>query len=101
MPPGIPGGISSYFLIPILLNDRDYVAARLKERGIETRVCYPIPLYSQPIMQQFHADPCTIAEEACAQVLDLPIFFGMTSEQQQRVIDELADAAQQQARSAA
>jgi len=101
MPPGIPGGTSSYFLIPILLNDRDYVAARLKERGIETRVCYPIPLYSQPIMQQFHADPCTIAEEACAQVLDLPIFFGMTSEQQQRVIDELADAAQQQARSAA
>jgi dTDP-4-amino-4,6-dideoxygalactose transaminase len=88
-PGGIAGGRNSYFLYSLLVPHRDQVAARLKSRGIETRICYPLPLYSQPIFERHRKPFCPITEETCAAILNLPMFFGLTAAQQKRVAAEL------------
>ena len=101
MPEQLPEGHNSHFLFPILVGNRDGVADRLKRRGIDTRICYPIPLYDQPILRRFKTGRCPIAEEACAAVLNLPMFFGMTAEQQRQILDELRETLRESSRSAA
>ncbi|HEX4056020.1 MAG TPA: DegT/DnrJ/EryC1/StrS family aminotransferase [Tepidisphaeraceae bacterium] len=100
-PPGVPGGHNSFFLFSVLTPHRDRAVQRLKSRGIETRVCYPAPLYAQPIFSQYKTDPCPVAERICASILNPPMFFGLTRIQQQRVSHELRDALKESARAAA
>ncbi len=100
-PPGVPGGRNSFFLFSVLTPDRDRAVRRLKNRGIETRICYPAPLYAQPILGKYKTDPCPIAERTCASILNPPMFFGLTRIQQQRVARELGDAIGESARTAA
>jgi dTDP-4-amino-4,6-dideoxygalactose transaminase len=91
-PSGIPGGRNSYFLYSLLVPQRDAIVARLKSRGVDTRVCYPIPLYEQPIFARHKKAPCPVAEETCATILNPPMFFGLTQSQQRRVAAELRAA---------
>jgi perosamine synthetase len=92
IPPGISGGINSVFLFSLMVPQRDQIMKRLKERGIETRACYPLPLYDQPIFAQFKTSDCPNARDACARILNPPMFFGLTGAQQRRVVNELANA---------
>jgi dTDP-4-amino-4,6-dideoxygalactose transaminase len=101
MPSQLPDGQNSHFLFTILVGNRDGVADRLKSRGIETRVCYPIPLYDQPILRRYKTGRCPVAEETCAAVLNLPMFFGMTADQQRHITDELRETLRESSRSAA
>jgi len=101
IPSAIPDGLNSYFLFSVLIRNRDQIASRLMESGIETRICYPIPLYDQPILRKYKQRECQVAEETCASVLNLPMFFGISAEQQRRIIDELRNAMGELARSAA
>jgi dTDP-4-amino-4,6-dideoxygalactose transaminase len=91
-PPGLAGGRNSYFLYSLLVPERDAVAERMKRRGVETRTCYPLPLYAQPIFRKYNAASCPVAEETCAAILNPPMFFGLTPAQQRRVAAELRDA---------
>ena len=98
-PAGIEGGRNSYFLYSLMVPQRDQIAARLKSQGIETRICYPLPLYSQPIFERHRKPFCPITEEACAKILNPPMFYGLSVAQQKRVaagfceaLDELAPA---------
>jgi dTDP-4-amino-4,6-dideoxygalactose transaminase len=92
IPPGIPGGGNSYFLFSLLAPQRDAIAARLKEQGIETRICYPLPLYHQPIFQSDDKPFCPVTEETCNSILNPPMFFGLTHAQQRRIAAELRAA---------
>jgi dTDP-4-amino-4,6-dideoxygalactose transaminase len=92
MPAGVPGGKNSYFLFSLLVPKRDEIAARLRQRGIETRVCYPMPLYRQPIFRSEQHPYCPVAEEAAARILNPPMFFGLTEAQQRRIASELRAA---------
>ena len=91
-PSAIAGAVNSYFLFPLLVPQRDQIVARLKLQMIDTRVCYPLPLYSQPIFQSEHKPFCPVTEETCAQILNPPMFFGLGADQQKRVGDALAAA---------
>lgn len=91
-PPGIPHAHNSHFLYTLLVPQRDRVAAILKSRGIETRSCYPLPLYQQPIFQHLAAERCPITERVCDQILNPPMFHGLTHPQQKRVARELFQA---------
>jgi perosamine synthetase len=91
-PWAISGALNSYFLFPLLVPQRDQLVARLKLQMIDTRVCYPLPLYSQPIFQSEHKPFCPVTEETCAQILNPPMFFGLGADQQKRVGDALAAA---------
>jgi dTDP-4-amino-4,6-dideoxygalactose transaminase len=69
--------------------DRDSLAAWLRERGIETRVYYPVPIHRQECFRALNEPELPHAEEACRTALALPLFPTMTQEQQERVIDQV------------
>lgn len=91
-PPGLPNAHSGNFLFSLMAPCRDEVVARLKSRGIDSRCCYPTPLYAQPIFQSQKTEPCPITEDACAKILNPPLFYGITDIQQRRVVMETINA---------
>ena len=66
---------------------RDELAGWLRERGVETRVYYPVPLHRQPWLAPLEEPPMPVAEEACRTALALPLFSAMTDAQQAHVIE--------------
>ena len=76
-----------YYCYVIRTPRRDGLAAHLAAQGIDTIVHYPIPMHLQPAYREMGLGPGTfpVAEAAAQQVLSLPMFPEITSEQQQRV----------------
>jgi dTDP-4-amino-4,6-dideoxygalactose transaminase len=62
----------------------------LKRAGISTGLHYPIPLHLQNAYSQlnYRRGDFPIAERTAAEILSLPIFPQLTSEQQSRVAEE-------------
>ncbi len=70
--------------------DRAAVVHRLRERGIGSQVHY-IPLHLQPCFRAYDPDLRLPGAEAFyARCLSLPLFVGMTEEDVERVVGELA-----------
>jgi dTDP-4-amino-4,6-dideoxygalactose transaminase len=80
-----------YHLFVIRHRDRDRLQSRLRERGIETGIHYPIPLHLQPAFasDRWPAGACPQAEALSREILSLPVFPGMTDEQIETVITEV------------
>ncbi len=80
------------FLYSILVEDRDAVATALRLQGIDTRVCYPMALYDQPLYASGRVPsrktPCPVSEQVAARILNLPLYPEMSDE----VADRVADA---------
>ena len=78
-------------LAPDFWNDPKAAEAFLKESGIATNKHYPIPMH----MQKCYADlgiaegSLPIAEEISRTELSLPMYYGMTEEQIDYVIDRI------------
>ncbi len=72
---------------------RGVVRAHLTSRGIGTEVYYPVPFHRQPCLAHlgYSSDTFPNAEAAAGDVLALPIYPELTSDQQQHVIDSLAE----------
>jgi dTDP-4-amino-4,6-dideoxygalactose transaminase len=72
---------------------RDWLKQSLQEQGVNTIIYYPIPIHRQPAYDdQKHAeDDLPITDQLCSEVLSLPIFPELTSEQQDRVIAVLRE----------
>ncbi|SDK28457.1 perosamine synthetase [Ferrimonas sediminum] len=81
---------AAHFLYTILIDDRDQVARELKSQGIDTRICYPMPLYRQEVYADGHAPcralPCPVSESVSQRVLNLPLFPSMSQAQIERVV---------------
>jgi dTDP-4-amino-4,6-dideoxygalactose transaminase len=73
----------------IRCTNRDALAARLAERGVQTRVYYPVPLHRQACFAPFAGESLPVAEGICERALALPIFPTMSDAQQGRVVDEV------------
>ena len=70
---------------------RDALRAHLAERGIASDIHYPVPDHRQPVQAAAYAHVrLPVTEAACGEVLTLPCFPGMISEQVDRVIDAVA-----------
>lgn len=87
-------GRNAWFLYSVRLPHRDRVAENLKTlHAIETRIAYPLPLYRQPVYALGRAAcrhmACPHSEALAAEVLNLPLFPGITEEQQERVVRAL------------
>ena len=67
---------------------RDELKAYLEKRNIVCGILYPMPVHRQPA---YHDAALTLpqTEEACAQVLSLPLHPGLTDEDSARVIREV------------
>ena len=89
----------AWFFYPILVHGRDHVISELKARGVETRVGWPYPIHEQPPYRDLGAPgDFPHAESIARHVLNLPLFYSMTDEQIDHVIDCVLSAAEQEVR---
>lgn len=72
---------------------RDELRAHLAKRGIGTAVYYPRALHLQPCFADlgYSAGQFPAAEEACEQVLSLPVYPELSRDQQTTIIDAIVE----------
>lgn len=72
--------------------NRDRLQCALTEQGIGTTVYYPTPIHLQPVFAKlgYHVGDLPQAEKAAKEVLSLPIYAELTSEQIHRVVSAIA-----------
>jgi dTDP-4-amino-4,6-dideoxygalactose transaminase len=83
-----------YHQYTIRVANRDRVQSALTEQGIGTTVYYPTPMHLQPVFAKFRYREGDLpqAEQAAKEVLSLPIYAELTSEQIHRVVAGIAAA---------
>jgi len=87
-PVAVRGGCTSArHLFVIRAPDRDALAAHLKEGGIETLIHFPIPTHLQRAYESLGQGPgsCPDAENACGEILSLPLYPTLSNENVERV----------------
>jgi dTDP-4-amino-4,6-dideoxygalactose transaminase len=88
IPPFVaPAGVHIFHQYTLRVPERDGLAERLKEKGIPHGVYYPVPLHLQKAfaMSGYHAGDFPVTEQACREVISLPMHTELTDEQQQFV----------------
>jgi dTDP-4-amino-4,6-dideoxygalactose transaminase len=89
-------GQSSYHILPVLLSskmNRDFVAAQMKEKRIQTSVHYPAAHLFTYIRSHLgtRENLLPLTERIARSVLTLPLFPDMTMEQVETVVSALSD----------
>ncbi|KAB8319388.1 DegT/DnrJ/EryC1/StrS family aminotransferase [Tolypothrix campylonemoides VB511288] len=86
-------GVWNQYTIRVLGNKRDLIRSRLQDRGVNTMVYYPHPLHLQPVYESlgYKQGQLPVAEQACQEVLSLPMFPELSEQQQEQVIYSLKD----------
>lgn len=81
------GSRGIYHLYVIRTKDRDALAEHLKESGIHTGLHYPLPVHLQKCYQEwgYQKGGLPITERVASEILSLPMFPGLTADQQERV----------------
>jgi len=81
------GARHTYHQFTIRAPERDALQRFLAERGIGSRVYYPIPLPAQPVFaeQGWRVEAFPVSSRLAAEVLSLPIYPGLTSAEVDRV----------------
>ncbi len=75
------------------LSYRDWARSQLQERGVSSTIYYPRPLHLQPVYQGlgYQLGSLPVSEQACNEVLSLPMFPELSTSQQDQVIYSLKD----------
>jgi dTDP-4-amino-4,6-dideoxygalactose transaminase len=83
-----------YHQYTIRVANRDRIQSALTEQGIGTTVYYPTPMHLQPVFAKlrYREGDLPQAEQAAKEVLSLPIYAELTSEQIHRVVAGIAAA---------
>lgn len=97
-PPFVPEYVDrhSWYMYAVSLKeglDRDRVVSELKSKGIETRLSFP-PIHIQPYYQKrfgYKDDSYPVSYKAWNQLIDLPIWVGLTVKDQNYIIENLRD----------
>ncbi len=87
------GGRHIYHQYVIRCSRRDELQGFLKEKGIVTRVYYPLALHLQPCFAflGYGKGECPVAESLTAEVLALPMFPEILPEEQERVAEGIRE----------
>jgi dTDP-4-amino-4,6-dideoxygalactose transaminase len=100
IPQELPGGRAVWNQYTIRLtkdssssNYRDEVRNQLQQLGVSSMVYYPLPLHLQPVYKDLGYQPgqFPVVEQACYEVLSLPMFPELSFEEQQQVVYGLKD----------
>jgi dTDP-4-amino-4,6-dideoxygalactose transaminase len=94
LPSTLAGNEHVWHLFVVRVPDRDGVLQVLRDRGVGAGVHYPVPLHLTPAMAPFgHGrGSLPVSEAAAGRILSLPLFPGITTEQQERVAAALREA---------
>jgi dTDP-4-amino-4,6-dideoxygalactose transaminase len=94
VPETAPGREHVFHQYTIRMRNRDHVQRVLAERGIGTAVYYPVPLHLQPMYAPlgYARGSFPVAERAADEVLSLPLYPELTSEQVERVARAVMEA---------
>lgn len=86
---------SSYHLYVIRTRSRDELQKHLNESGIGTGIHYPIPVHLQRAYSSmgWKRGDFPVTERAADQILSLPMFAGLTPDQQQHVAEAVSQFA--------
>ena len=76
------------YVVKSLEYSRDQLKEKLAKAGIQTAIHYPVPVYRQPFYQG-PKDDCPATDEIMAQIISLPMFVGITRQQQEYVVSNL------------
>lgn len=88
-----PENRHAWFFYPILVPHRDRIAQYLRDKGIDTRIAWPLPIHQQPLYRdRFGESRFPVAERVAATILNLPLYYGMTEEEMRYVVIHLKDA---------
>ncbi|MDH3691355.1 MAG: DegT/DnrJ/EryC1/StrS family aminotransferase [Gammaproteobacteria bacterium] len=90
----VAGSTSVWAQYTIRLNNRDHVAAQLKESGVPTAIYYPIPLHRQVAYQGFPTAPggLPVSEKLAGEVLSLPMHPYLSKADQDMIIAAVTNA---------
>jgi dTDP-4-amino-4,6-dideoxygalactose transaminase len=80
-----------YHLYVIRTKDRDALGDHLKSQGVFTGLHYPVPVHLQHCYRDwgYANGSLPVTELVASEILSLPMFPGLTAEQQQRVADAI------------
>lgn len=80
-----------YHLYVIRVKERDELRKKLSQKDISTGIHYPVPLHLQPAYQYlgYKEEDFPITEKVCSEVLSLPMWAEMNSEQIAYVVENL------------
>jgi dTDP-4-amino-4,6-dideoxygalactose transaminase len=80
-----------YHLYVIRVADRDGLMAHLKEANIGTGIHYPVPLHLQKVYAHMNltSEELPVASRVADEVVSLPMFPQLTTEQQALVVSEI------------
>ncbi len=80
-----------YHLYVVRTHDRDGMMKHLKEAGIGTGIHYPIPLHMQKAYDylNYRQGDFPVSEKVSAEIVSLPMFPTLQTEQQSRVACEI------------
>jgi len=73
----------------ILVEGHDQLQQQLKEAGIPTAVHYPVSLNRQPAYQMYRTVEMSVSEQLASRVMSLPMYPGLTEDDQERVVHSL------------
>lgn len=95
--------VFNYYVVRVAHGQRDALMRHLKKEQIGHEVYYPVPLHRQPCLAHlgYQEGDFPASEEACRDVLALPMFPEISEQQQRRVVQSCAAFLRQRARMAA
>lgn len=99
IPATLPGNTHVWHLYVVRVDHRDEVLADLHADGVGVGIHYPVPVHLAPAMSAlgYRRGAFPVTEKAADQILSLPIFPGITRDQQERVVEVLLRAVRPEA----
>jgi dTDP-4-amino-4,6-dideoxygalactose transaminase len=79
-----------YHLYVIQVDDRNGLAAHLKEKGIGSGVHYPIPVHLQPVLEKYtEGESLPVTEALTSRIISLPMHPNLSDEDIGTVVSEV------------
>lgn len=70
--------------------DRDSLAERLKEKGIDTGVHYPRGLHQQPVFEELYGPlMLPVTEKISEEILAIPVHHGLTPDEVETIVESI------------
>jgi dTDP-4-amino-4,6-dideoxygalactose transaminase len=93
-PSTLEGNVHVWHLYVIRVPDRDRVLGELQAAGFGAAIHYPIPVHLHPAFAYLGQGPGShpIAERVAGEILTLPLYPGITADDQERVASTLRSA---------